>query len=160
MTEQTKHYLIIGGGLVVAVAVAIVVYKKYEANSGADQAAADQQNQDALAFLEASSLDDPYAVGGAGGSTISLAPAGTSESLAQEITDLESAFGLTPPAAPGGSSSSSGSGGSSSGSGSGSAPAPSVPVGPTPAAPAPSHTQIGIAMEETPTLQLESGELV
>lgn len=98
MTQQTKHYLIIGGGLVLAVALAVIIYKRYAANSSASQAATDQSNQDALAYLEASSANSPYGYAGGSGSTISLAPAGTQQTLAQEIAAIEQEFGFGPPA--------------------------------------------------------------
>jgi len=107
MTPQTKHHLIVGGGLVVAVVVAIIVYKKYEAQSGgtqsASQAAADQQNQDALAYLEASSLNSPYAYdtsGAGGGVSLPSSPSSTNaaQSIADELASIEQAFGFAPPA--------------------------------------------------------------
>lgn len=97
MTQQTKHYLIIGGGLVLAVALAVILYKRYQASSTASQAATDQSNQDALAYLEASSVNSPYGYAGGGGSTISLAPAGTQQTLAQQVAAIEQAFGFGPP---------------------------------------------------------------
>ncbi len=101
MTPQTKHYLIIGGGLVLAVALAVILYKRYQASSSASQAANDQSNQDALAYLEASSMNSPYSYGGGGsGSSISLAPAGTQQTLAQEIAAIEQQFGFGPPPSP------------------------------------------------------------
>lgn len=101
MTSQTKHYLIVGGGLVLAVALAVILYKRYAANSSASQAATDQSNQDALAYLEASSVNSPYGyAGGGSGSTISLAPAGTQQTLAQEIAGIEQEFGFGPPSPP------------------------------------------------------------
>lgn len=118
MTDKTKHYLILGGGLVVAVSVAIVVYKKYQANSSASQAAAEQQSNDELAYLEASSLDSPYGYDDSdSGDSIALPSSDSSDSLAQELESIECLFGEGTDC---GSSSSSSSSGSGSGSGSGS----------------------------------------
>lgn len=103
MKEETKKYLIIGGGLIVAVAVGIIVYKKYEAGAGASQAAADQSTQDELAYLEAQSMDNAYAgFGGGGGGVGSIGiaspPPVSGMTFAQEIASIEQAFGFGPPA--------------------------------------------------------------
>lgn len=129
MTEQTKRYLIIGGGLVLAVALAVILYKRYQANSSASQAASDQSNQDALAYLEASSVSSPYGYAGGGGSTISLAPAGTQQTLADEIAAIEKEFGFGPSSSPASTPASTSASGSSAGS---SAPTPSTPPAPVP----------------------------
>ncbi|HXT74614.1 MAG TPA: hypothetical protein VN785_12245 [Candidatus Angelobacter sp.] len=131
MTQQTKHYLIIGGGLVVAVALAVILYKRYEASSTASQAATDQSNQDALAYLEASSTNSPYGYAGGGGSTVSLAPAGTQQTLAQQVAAIEQEFGFGPPAAPAPTPASTPTSGSPAGP---SAPTPSKSPAPVPPA--------------------------
>lgn len=128
MTPETKHHLIVGGGLIVAVVVGIIVYKKYEAQSGASQAAAGQQNQDALAYLEASSLNSPYAydTSGGGGAGISLpsSPSSTNaaQSIADELAGIEQAFGFGPPAS--------------------AAPASAAPASTTSASPAPTASRL------------------
>lgn len=102
MKEETKKYLIIGGGLVIAIAVGIIVYKKYEASAGASQAAADQSTQDELAYLEAQSMDNAYAGFGGGGGVGSIGvaspPSVSGMTFAQEIASIEQAFGFGPPA--------------------------------------------------------------
>lgn len=125
MTPETKHYLFIGGGLILATIIGIIVYKRYEAGASASQAASDQQNADELALLEATATDNPYASftsGAAGGSTISLGSAGPQQSLAEQLGSLEQLFGFGPPAS------------SSPSTGTGSAPsAPAQPVRTLPA---------------------------
>lgn len=120
MTPETKHALILGGGLIVAVVLGIIVYKKYEASSQADQAASDQASQDTLAYIESMALGGAYPAfgGGAGGSSLTLPSPPATQSLADEITQLEQAFGFaapasTSPAAPASSGSSSDSGSTS-----------------------------------------------
>jgi hypothetical protein len=139
LSPETKHALIIGGGLVVAVVLGIIVFKKYQGNSQAGQAASDQADQDELAYLESMALqgDSEYA-GGSSGSSITLPSASSGTSLAEEIQQIEQAFGLAPSS--GSSSGSGGSGSSSSGSsssGSGSTPTKTpaphhLPTTPTP----------------------------
>jgi hypothetical protein len=136
MTEQTKKYLIIGGGFVLAIVVGIIVYKKYEAGSTASQAAADQSSQDELAYLEAQSMQNAYAgFSGGGGISVASPTSPTGTSLAQEIQAIEQAFGYGPPppaAAPVSSPTGSPAGGSSN------PPAPAPPqkkVSPLPVPP-------------------------
>lgn len=109
LSPETKHSLIIGGGLVLAVVLGIIVFKKYEANSQADQAASDQQTQDALDYLESMDLSGGYGalMGSSGGSSLSIPTAPANQSLAQEISALESAFGFGSPSSSTGSSSAS-----------------------------------------------------
>lgn len=163
LTEQTKHYLIVGGGLILAVIVAIVVYKKYQVSSQASQAAADQANSDDLAYLEASSMDNAYGDGGlaadTAASSIALPSASSSsESLAQELQQIEELFGYGNSTSSTGSGSTGGSGSGSSGSGSSSSPSPTPPTnkpigGVYPVAPQPTK----VALEESaPQMSLDS----
>jgi hypothetical protein len=144
MTEQTKHYLIVGGGLVVSVAVAIIVYKKFEVSSQASQAANAQANQDELAELEASAIDDPYgyADASAADTGISFPSAGNSQSIAQELQAIEQEFGFDTGTGSAGSPTSSGSPSSSS-------PPTSSPATPStgPAPVAPKASPIGLSDE-------------
>lgn len=96
MTPETKHTLILGGGLIAAVVLGIIVYKKYEANSQAGQAASDQASQDELAYIESLSLGGAYSAYGmgTGGTSLTIPSAPAGQSLADEITQLEQAFGL------------------------------------------------------------------
>lgn len=102
ISPETKHVLIIGGALIAAVVLGIIVYKKFEANSQASQAANDQSEQDQLAYLESMGLEGGYGYGSTydefgdttGTSAITLPTSPTSDSLAQEIQGIESAFGL------------------------------------------------------------------
>lgn len=115
LSPETKHILIIGGALVLAVVLGIVVYKKYEANSQASAAANDQSEQDQLAYIESlmeggAGYDD-FGDTGAGSVTLPGAPA-SSMSLADELQQIESAFGFGPTTA----STTGSSGGSSGGS--------------------------------------------
>ncbi len=135
MIPETKKYLLLGGGLIAATVIGIVVYKKYEANSQASQAASDQSTQDQLAYIESMALSGgPYAQdGGAVSSAITLPSAPAMPSLVDQISQLETAFGLAPtaPVTP--------SAGAASSGGSGTAAAPSSPttVTPKPAAGSP-----------------------
>lgn len=151
MTEKTKHVLIVGGGLILTVAVAIVVYKNYQASSSASQAAADQQNDDALAYLEASSVDDPYAYEAAGGASISVPAStgttGAAQSIADELSSIEQAFGLAPPS----------SDSSSTGDGSSTTASAADPTASTPVRPAPSRVTLD---DSAPMLHLESDGFV
>lgn len=96
MTEQTKKYLIVGGGLVLAVIVGIIVYKKYEAGANASQAAADQSTQDELAYLEAQGANNAYGGGFSGVGSIGVASPSSAggTTLAEEIQSIEQAFGF------------------------------------------------------------------
>jgi hypothetical protein len=97
MTAETKHHLIVGGGLIAAVIIGIVFYKRYQAGSSASQAAADQQNADQLAFLESQALTNPYDAGyGAGGSSITIPAASSGPSLIDQLNQIEQAFGFAP----------------------------------------------------------------
>lgn len=135
LSPETKHSLIIGGGLVLAVVLGIIVFKKYEANSQADQAASDQQTQDALDYLESMDLSGGYGalMGSSGGSSLSIPTAPASQSLAQEISSLESAFGFGSPSSSAGSSPTSGSSGSTAAAPSAPAPQPKAPLRQAPA---------------------------
>lgn len=133
LSPETKHALIIGGGLIVAVVVAIVVYKKYQVSSQAGQAASDQATQDELAYIEEQSLEGGAEFGSVdtSGSSVTLPSAPASQSLAQEIQSIEGAFGLgtssgTSTGTSTGTSASTSSGSSSSGS----SPAPKTPSAP------------------------------
>ena len=105
----------IGGALVLAVVLGIVVYKKYEANSQATQAVNDQGTQDELAYLEtlmgSGGEYGNYYGDTSGESAITLpATPASSMSLADELQQIESAFGFgTRPSGSGSSSSTSGS---------------------------------------------------
>lgn len=94
MTAQTKHYLIVGGALLAAVVLGIVVYKRYQAGASTSQAASDQSNQDALAFLEANAQNSPYGSGALTGTSVSLPAPQQSQSLADEIASIEKLFGF------------------------------------------------------------------
>lgn len=107
MTPETKRSLILGGGLILAVVLGIVVYKKYEANSQASQASSDQATQDELAYIESLSLSGGgYSdYGGGAGSAITIPSPPATQSLAQELAQIEQTFGFgaapsTTPAAP------------------------------------------------------------
>ena len=137
MTPEIKRSLIIGGGLILAVVLGIVVYKKYEANSQTSQAASDQASQDELAYIESMALSGgAYAsYGGGAGSAITIPSAPATQSLADEIAGIEQAFGFAPassPSAPSSSSSSTSSSSSSSSSSSPSRPLPTSPLRHTP----------------------------
>lgn len=99
LSPETKHILMIGGALVLAVVLGIVVYKKYEANSQATQAANDQGTQDELAYLETlmgSGGDYGNYYGDTSGESAITLPAtpASSMSLADELQQIESAFGF------------------------------------------------------------------
>lgn len=118
MSPETKKHLILGGGLIVAVVLGIIVYKKFQANSQTSQAANDQASQDELAYIESMALDgggySDYSSGAAGSSvTIPSAPA--TQSLADEINSIEQAVGFGAGTASGGTAGTSSSGSSSSG---------------------------------------------
>lgn len=104
MTQETKHSLIVGGGLILAVVLGIIVYKKYEANSQTSQAASDQASQDELAYIESMSMQGAYA-GYGGGSALTIPSPPATQSLADQISSLEQAFGFAPAATSGSSSS-------------------------------------------------------
>lgn len=131
LSPETKHTLMIGGALILAVVLGIIVYKKFEANSQASQAATsaanDQADQDTLAYLESLALGggDYSSYEGSGGSSITIPSAPASTSLAQELSSIEQAFGYgttSTPTAPSSGSSSSGSSSSGSSSGTKSTP--------------------------------------
>jgi hypothetical protein len=141
LSPETKHSLIIGGGLILAVVLGIIVYKKYEANSQAGQAASDQASQDELAYLESMALSGgAYGDYSGGGSSITIPSAPATQSLASEVASLEQAFGLGSTAAP---STPATSGSSSSGSSSSSAPTKPVPQPPLRQAPAAQYVSAG-----------------
>lgn len=160
MTPETKHHLIVGGALIVAVIVGIVVYKKYEAQSGDAQAAQQQSDDDALAYLEATSFSNPYDLSGegGGGGSISLPSAAPTQSLADEINSIEQALGFSAPTSSSSSPSSSGSSPSAPSSTASALPAttrvPTPYTGPAPVTP---RSLLG---DEPPSLQLEHEEFV
>jgi len=98
MTESTKNTLIMGGFIVAAVAIGIVLWRRYQANASVAGQAAAQQSADELQYLEASALANAYSTGGYAGPTVASpsAPPSTT-SLAQELAGIEAAFGITPP---------------------------------------------------------------
>lgn len=109
MTHETKKYLILGGGLIAAVVLGIIVYKKFQVSSQADQAASNQANQDELEYLAAEdAYGSPYASGG-GTSTdsITLPSEPSLPSITDELTAIEQAFGLASPSSGSASTSSS-----------------------------------------------------
>jgi hypothetical protein len=151
MNEQTKKYLIIGGVLVGATVLGIIVYKKVQVSSEASAAASDQASQDELAYIESMALQNPYeGVSGAGTAGITLPSAPAGPSLIDELTQLEQAFGLAP--AP---TSSSGSTAPSSPAPSGGTPPPAG--GSTSGAPAPKQppTQVPPKLVERTILEGE-----
>lgn len=99
MEKETKKYLIIGTTLVVTVGIAVVLWKKYQTQSAAGAAAADQSNQDELSLLAASLESNAYA-----SQTSSYSPAvvgaSTPKSLADEVLALEQALGIAPTSSP------------------------------------------------------------
>jgi hypothetical protein len=140
LSPETKHSLIIGGGLILAVVLGIIVYKKYEANSQAGQAASDQASQDELAYIESMALSGgAYGDYSSGGSSITIPSAPATQSLASEVASLEQAFGLGSTATP----ATSGSGNSSSSSSSAPAPAKPTPQPPLRQAPATQYVSAG-----------------
>jgi hypothetical protein len=173
MTPQTKHYLIIGGGLVAAVVLGIVVYKYFEAGQSASAAANDQANQDALAYLEAEQLEGSGTYEddlGGGGITVSGSPA-SQQDLAQELQGLLGDFGIgTTPSSSSGSSGGSSSSSSSSGNqptgpgpgGTVQIPASSGPVVVTPYSVGPigGSGKVGFLDDEPGIMQFENEEAV
>lgn len=100
MTPETKKYLLLGGGLIAATVIGIVVYKKYEVDSQASKAANDQSTQDQLAYIESMAMSGPYAQDGGGvSSAVTLPSPPAMPSLVDQLSQIEHAFGLAPPAA-------------------------------------------------------------
>jgi hypothetical protein len=99
MTQETKDRIITGGFIVLAVVVAIVLWKRYQANVSSSSGADAQNQADELQYLEASALANSYAGYAGGSATVTAAPPPSVTSLASEIAGIEAAFGLTPPAA-------------------------------------------------------------
>lgn len=153
MTSQTKHYLIIGGALVVAVVIGIVLYKRYAVSASASQATQDQSNQDALAFLEANAMNSPYGGGGVATGGVSFPSAAPQQSLADEIASIEQAFGFAAPA-----STSTGASTPSAGSSSSPSVSPS-PVAPRTVSPVPPR-RAALLNDEPATLKMEHEEFV
>lgn len=154
MTSQTKHYLIVGGALIVAVVVGIVLYKHYAASAGASQATQDQSNQDALALLEANAMNSPYqSYGSSAAGGVSLPSPAPQQSLADQIASLEQAFGFASPV-------STPTGASTPSAGSSSSPSVSPsPVAPRTVSPAPPQ-HAALLSDEPATLKMEHEEFV
>jgi hypothetical protein len=157
MTEETKKHLIFGGALIVATIAGIILYKKFQVSSQANQAANDQATQDELDYLETMvGAGGAYASAGGVSDTITAPTAPALPSIGDELQQLEQAFGFAPL---------SGSSGTSSGTGSGTN-SPVTAVGPAPVVrpPAvqsnaleynPADTYASILSEEEPQLAEE-----
>lgn len=115
MTAETRKHLIYGGGLILAVVVGVVFYKKYQVNSQASSAANDQAMQDQLDYIESLSLQSPYSSYGSSTSAAAAPTPPALPSITDEITQLDQLFGVTPTSASGSSGSASGSSGTRAG---------------------------------------------
>jgi hypothetical protein len=92
ISPETKKYLYIGGSIIVAVGVGIYAYRKYQSNTSASEAAANQESQDEQ------SLDELVSAGYGAGDTsigeVSASPPGINDNFAQEVTSILQAAGL------------------------------------------------------------------
>jgi hypothetical protein len=100
MEKETKKYLLIGGALIISVSIGVLLWKKYQSSSSSSQAATDQSNQDELALEAAALANNAYAGQAGGAQPFSVATVGGAvpQTLAQEITAIEEALGIAPPA--------------------------------------------------------------
>ena len=108
MTAETRKHLIYGGGLILAVVVGVVFYKKYQVNSQASSAASDQAMQDQLDYIESLSLQSPYSSYGSSTSAAAAPTPPALPSITDEIAQLDQLFGVTPAGATGSSGTSAG----------------------------------------------------
>lgn len=129
MTERTKKYLYIGGGILAAGAIGLYLLRKLEAGSTASSSANSQTTQSELALLAAQMDQGGYLSGygysGGGGVAMPTMPA--QPSIAEQLAQIEQAAGLTP-ATP---ASSTGAGGSTTPTAGSSSPASSGNGAPT-----------------------------
>ena len=96
MSPETKKHLYLGGGLIAAIVVGIIAYKKIQVNSQASSAAGNQANQDQLAYLE-SMISNPYAQASVGTvDNVGLPAAPATPSITDQLAAIEQAFGLAP----------------------------------------------------------------
>ena len=98
MEKETKKLLVIGGAIVLAVGIGVILWKKYQSSSVATEAAQTQSSQDELELVAASLANNAYA--GQSGGAQPFTPAVTGghipQSLADEILAIEKALGLLP----------------------------------------------------------------
>ena len=100
MSPDVKKYAVIGGAVVVAVVVGVIAYKHFENTGAASQGAAAQSQQDTLAYeQEMLAAGSGQTFSGSGAPQMTVGSESSGQTLAQEITSLESIFNPQPTAA-------------------------------------------------------------
>lgn len=105
ISPEVKKYSIVGGALVLAVIGGIFVYRRYQNNAASATGAADQANQDTLAYEEEQlAAQSSGGYGSYAGSSFApqttFSSGSSPQTLAEEISSLENIFNPPAPAAP------------------------------------------------------------